>query len=242
MKKKKNSLRIFYTLIFLFAFTAFGICLFMAHYIDTQKTKHNIMKTYDACEINSPCKLTFTVNYNKEPVDIELISPSGKKYTKYTADTYHISNSAVVLTVTTEDIGQWKCSYNTKRNTKLSADIKSDYVEKLFLTNVIYSDNHVTLNSQYGNGSSNKTYKISAYMNSVTTKQSCIVYEGQHELNKSIEFDLNTENMQTADDWELTIIAYIDNTSINNTYTWKYSEPISHTYVEPATKKSEFDI
>ena len=78
----------------------------------------NIPAEYDLGIIDRYGYTGIRVTYDTEPVDVELISPSGKRYDKNTCNSYEINETDKTITamVDTTEIGLWRARLNQKTN------------------------------------------------------------------------------------------------------------------------------
>ena len=79
---------------------------------------NNTPSEYALGEITSPGWVGVKVVYDKEPVDIMLLSPTGKRISKQFMDKYFVDDVKHVIYAyyDTEELGTWKLSINKKHN------------------------------------------------------------------------------------------------------------------------------
>lgn len=95
-----------------------AICLIL------MKSQHynDLPQTYKLGKAEQSGYIGVELTYDKEPVDIELISPTGKRFGKQHTNVYNIDTNKKQMTVLcdTTELGEWTISFNKKTNKHIS--------------------------------------------------------------------------------------------------------------------------
>lgn len=83
---------------------------------------NNTLKLYELGTAEQCGYVGVELVYDNEPVDVELISPSGKHYNKQTVSIYNINTDKRTITVLydTSELGEWVVSFNEKTNERIT--------------------------------------------------------------------------------------------------------------------------
>lgn len=66
----------------------------------------------------NPCKYVIKINYKNKPVDIRITSPLGSTFGTHDKETntcdytYMLTDSQIILSINTQELGDWKLDYN----------------------------------------------------------------------------------------------------------------------------------
>ena len=108
---------------------------------------NNEMREYSLGQLDQPGYVGVELCYDKEPVDIQLISPQDKVVYPKFADKYIVDeeNKKVTILADSDTIGLWKIKFNNKSNT----DIKYKFLQEpspiLHVSDLmLYEDGHDT--------------------------------------------------------------------------------------------------
>lgn len=86
------------------------------------ENNNQIKQTYKLGDVTEYGYVGVELTYDKEPVDIELITPSGEHiYPRY-ADFYSIdeTNRVITLLYDTDELGEYQIAFNVKSNTSIN--------------------------------------------------------------------------------------------------------------------------
>lgn len=210
--KDKNSNNAGWSLI-LFATVLLALFLYFAYQMADIRDKHTIMQSMTLCEVTEPCTIQTTVTFDNEPIEIQLITPSGKHYAEAEFNTYEITDNKIICTVNTDEIGEWKVEYNNLTNT----DVKITY--DLLPPNQLYFEN-VKINNDAKNftvslktiyqDQSDKNTKVNCLirMSSDTKNKSVAIYDAEIPINQELTLECNTSNLVTGTNWQFSIQTY----------------------------------
>ena len=173
---------------------------------DKRMRERELVEDY-LCTTDTPCMLTLTATYDKEPIEAYLIGPDGHKYGKNELDGYDVQENQVTMELYSDLCGDWKVGYNQLTNNKIGFSVVQSYAEKLFLTDLEFIRGKTT-GSYYlefvplykdGSESDQKLHCSVTLEKLPGGERAGIAYTGQVTLNKKARLQLNTENFPDGD-------------------------------------------
>ena len=90
--------------------------------LQSYTSSKNVMQPYIVGEATKSGYIGIKITYDKEPVDVILCDPTGRKYMPESMDTYYKVNEnekTVVLLADSDKLGIWSAQFNTKSNKKI---------------------------------------------------------------------------------------------------------------------------
>lgn len=168
---------------------------------DKRMRERELVEDY-LCTTQTPCMLTLTADYDKEPIEAYLIGPDGTKYGPRELDGYQVSDSQIIMELYSEQSGDWKVGYNQLTNNKINFSIVQSYAEKLFITDMEFVKGKTT-GAYYlefvplykdGKDSGEKLHCSVTLEKLPGGEKAGIVYNGEVTLNKKARLQLDTEN------------------------------------------------
>lgn len=104
-------------------YSLISICIVLMFFAKMKETsKNNEMHTYSLGQLDQPGYVGVELYYDKEPVNIRLISPKEKTIYSEFAQVYSIDKDNKIMTFLfdSSDVGLWKLEFNNKSNDKIS--------------------------------------------------------------------------------------------------------------------------
>ena len=149
-------------------------------------------------EKNEDLQVLFT--FDKEIVDIEFISPSGKVFNKSNT-IYEYDNFWASYRIVDAEVGQWKVKYDKKSNEAINysiADNNQGLWAEYFNINEIYDDK-INVSFSVENGSDNDEYNYEINLFNKIASNSTIIYENIGISGKDINVDINMNNISSGE-------------------------------------------
>ena len=149
-------------------------------------------------EKNEDLQVLFT--FDKEIVDIEFISPSGKVFNKSNT-IYEYNNFWASYRIVDAEVGQWKVKYDKKSNEAINysiADNNQGLWAEYFNINEIYDDK-INVSFSVENGSDNDEYNYEINLFNKIASNSTIIYENIGISGKDINVDINMNNISSGE-------------------------------------------
>lgn len=157
------------------------------------------------CNTEVPCNIILTVESNREPIEIQLVSPSGTVYREKDMDNTTRSENGLNVTMSlfTGEKGEWKIRYNQLTNSRINFSVKQEYADQVYPQNMTLVKGRTTGSYYlefvpvYKDGSDTKTMlHCSVTMDKIPTGElSKIVYIGEVRMNTKARLQLDTENL-----------------------------------------------
>lgn len=212
----------------LIVLTIYGLIWFS---IKTKTDAQNKLQEIGTVTIEYPSELTFTLEYDTEPVDLMFTSPSGQEYksTDENANFTLQENQSETFTIATDEIGTWSFSYNKKTNQDCQPHATVTPLNQVYLwdTAIDQTPTELTITTTpiYGNQEKHNYYvDITVQVTSKTTKQSCILSSALTSVNTPITLSCVTSGLRYADDWVITIAADNPDAPADASFKDKYTE------------------
>ena len=194
--------------------------------LKAQMNERNVMvsQNSDATKVERPCMINLEAAFDVEPVDLELMSPSGILYDASTATSYTSEAGRVTMSLIATETGNWQVLSNQKANTAVGVTFSTQYVENIFAQNVSISDTTdgktaVSFMPMYKSGAEHKefTYEITLFSDVTDQTATFGPVTAQSEYMETAELD--TASLSYASDWELSIMTQTDNAEMTTVYT-----------------------
>lgn len=124
-------------IIILIIVTLLGCLSGLLYFTSKDRANKAQMQTFTLGEATMPGYIGAEVYYDTEPVDVALISPSGRTYTRNYTSVYNIDPTTKTITVLVDcdDLGEWKISTNTLGNKQVKFKFMNTTSPTLYLTN-----------------------------------------------------------------------------------------------------------
>lgn len=124
-------------IIILTIMTNISLLLILGKEIKQEKKKY-IQETYSLGEISQVGYVGFEISYDNEPIDVELISPSGKSTPRDYYEKYDINTQNHIITAykDTTELGEWKIRFHKGHNSLIKYRLISQPSTTIHLTNV----------------------------------------------------------------------------------------------------------
>ena len=111
-------------------FFSVGILLFIAsviagYLLSDQRLARESFTSHDLYTMDAPGTLEITIQFDKEPVDFVLVSPSGERFPSDSLDDLEETNDTLSVSLETQDTGPWTIEYNQKSNNAVTATADS---------------------------------------------------------------------------------------------------------------------
>ena len=239
-KEVKQNAR-FTGVLFVFFLLFLFLLIFGGYTLIQYRMSQNTLTTKTVGNTISPCRVVLALQYDIEPVDVTLISPSGQRYQEE-YDAEHENNTMIISTITNEK-GDWLIEYNKLRNKTLNIKFRAENIDKLLLEDVTWNvkgnQPSVSFKGNFGNGKTVK-YKYDIILTSRSIEQSDVVAEGNAKTGKTVTVKLNMTDIKSANDWQATLNIYTLDEKMNikkNDMT--KSESFSYTKPKPTKKPSK---
>lgn len=103
---------------------------------------NNSTKIYKLGTLSEYGYMGIDLSYDKEPVDITLISPTGKKFDESNCDVYTVdkNNKRITALIDTKEIGQWDVMFDKKFNRAIRYSPVTEASPTLYLTDVKFTE------------------------------------------------------------------------------------------------------
>lgn len=125
---------------FLIALVIFANIIIISLWLLQNHTRllNNGLQDYSLGTLTQYGYIGIELSYDKEPVDITLLSPSGQKLTKEYFDVYEVDelNHRMTALIDSNNLGQWQVALNKKSNTTVKYSFITGESPTLYLTNV----------------------------------------------------------------------------------------------------------
>lgn len=105
--------------------------------LQSYTSSKNAMQSYIVGEATKSGYIGIKITYDKEPVDVILCDPTGRKYLPESRDAYYKVNEdekTVVLLADSNKLGIWSAQFNTKSNKKIDYCMIETPSETLYVT------------------------------------------------------------------------------------------------------------
>lgn len=159
------------------------------------------------CTITQPCDLTIIIEFDSEPINPTIISPSGSKYTFRTLKNYEESRNKLSAVISTDDIGDWKIEYPLKTNKNLSITTQQDASTQLFVSDFSVQTTPGEINIGF-----TTAYGLDiAYTCLVMFKTETIptiLYKGNFELNRPVSLSCDTSKLIDTQNAQLSVFLF----------------------------------
>lgn len=211
MKKQKpfkpndKSLRMFSASAIILSFLLFAAFAAASVFASSIRRSQSAATTDPLCTVTTPCTITLTAEYDRSPIDPHFISPSGNRYSAQTADSYSDDGNTIVMSVTTNEAGDWQLSYSKKNNRSLSLSVDQTYANQVYLLNVeleqssLTGEVYLSFFPVYGNGTDTETkIPCSITLSSFDTQVSRLVFGQDVPLNTTSRVQLNMDDLSNG--------------------------------------------
>lgn len=157
------------------------------------------------CNTKVPCNIILTAKSNKEPIEIQFVSPSGTIYREKDMDNTIRSKNGLDVTMSlfTGETGEWKMRYNQLTNSRINFSVKQEYADQVYPQDMTLVKGRTTGSYYlefvplYKDGSDTETMlHCSVTMDKIPTgERSKVVYIGEVRMNTKARLQLDTENL-----------------------------------------------
>lgn len=157
------------------------------------------------CNTEVPCNIILTAESNREPIEIQFVSPSGTIYREKDMDNTSRSENGLDVTMSlfTGETGEWKIRYNQLTNSRINFSVKQEYADQVYPQNMTLVKGRTTGSYYlefvpvYKDGSDTETIlHCSVTMDKIPTgERSKVVYIGEVRMNTKARLQLDTENL-----------------------------------------------
>lgn len=111
-------------------FFSVGVLLFVAsvitgYLLSDQRLARESFTSHDLYTMDAPGTLAITIQFDKEPVDFVLVSPSGERFPSDSLDDLEETNDTLSVSLETQDTGPWTIEYNQKSNNAVTVTADS---------------------------------------------------------------------------------------------------------------------
>lgn len=111
-------------------FFSVGILLFIAsiiagYLLSDQRLARESFTSHDLYTMDAPGTLEITIQFDKEPVDFVLVSPSGERFPSDSFEDLEETNDTLSVSLETQDTGPWTIEYNQKSNNAVTVTADS---------------------------------------------------------------------------------------------------------------------
>lgn len=115
-------------------FFSVGILLFIAsviagYLLSDQRLARESFTSHDLYTMDTPGKLEITIQFDKEPVDFVLVSPSGERFPSDSFEDLEETNDTLSVSLETQDTGPWTIEYNQKSNNTVTVTANAGQAE-----------------------------------------------------------------------------------------------------------------
>ena len=115
-------------------FFSVGILLFIAsviagYLLSDQRLARESFTSHDLYTMDTPGKLEITIQFDKEPVDFVLVSPSGERFPSDSFEDLEETNDTLSVSLETQDTGNWKIEYNQNSHNTVTVTANSGQAE-----------------------------------------------------------------------------------------------------------------
>lgn len=98
-------------------FFSVGILLFIAsviagYLLSDQRLARESFTSHDLYTMDAPGTLEITIQFDKEPIDFVLVSPSGERFPSDSFEDLEETNDTLSVSLETQDTGPWTIEYN----------------------------------------------------------------------------------------------------------------------------------
>lgn len=175
-----------------------GLSTFAAR-METNRTEYI---TDELCTVSYPCTITLTAAYDRSPIDIHFISPSGRRYSQTQVDSFKDDGSSIIMSLTTDEAGDWTFDYNKKNNRSLQLSVDQTYANQVYLidakteTSKTTGSLYITFRPLYGDGTDTTTeISCAVAMTGLETSMSRLAWNGMIPLNTTARIELDTDGL-----------------------------------------------
>ena len=111
-------------------FFSVGILLFIAsviagYLLSDQRLARESFTSHDLYTMDAPGTFEITIQFDKEPVDFVLVSPSGERFPSDSFEDLEETNDTLSVYLETQDTGPWTIEYNQKSNNAVTVTADS---------------------------------------------------------------------------------------------------------------------
>lgn len=209
----------------------FAVFAFLAFRAANDRRFKSELQSEFLCTLQRPCQLEVILTYDKEPVDVNLITPSGQTLSSRNMDIYEEQDGRIVMAVTTKELGDWGIEYNYKTNRDLRIQTNELQVEQVFLSNIQRftsdprpgepMDYYISILAGFGDGTDKET-EINCYIVAMKTGAMPVqLHSGTLKLNTQTNLELNLEELESG---EYTLRIQTSGKSVENDGYDKYAD------------------
>lgn len=183
------------------------------------------MTTDLLCTTETPCRIILDARSDKEPVNLEIISPSGVVIKERDMEKLDVSDNGLskTLALYSEEMGDWLLSYDRRMNNSISFSVKQEYTNQISIQDMELEQGKLTgayylkFTPVYKDGSDTETtVHCSVTMEKQpSAERAGMAYIGEVTLNKAARVQLDTSHFPTGD-YKIDVSAniYGDNASM----------------------------
>lgn len=115
-------------------FFSVGVLLFVAsiiagYFLSHQRLERDSFTPHDLYTMEAPGTLDVLIQFDKEPVDFVLVSPSGERFPSDSFEDLEETNDTLSVSLETQDTGNWKIEYNQKSNNTVTVTANAGQAE-----------------------------------------------------------------------------------------------------------------
>lgn len=161
------------------------------------------------CTTETPCRIILEAHSDKEPVNLEIMSPSGNVIKERDMEKIDSSDDGLekTLAVYSEEMGDWLLSYDRRMNNSISFSVKQEYTGQVSIQDVKLEQGQRTgtyylkFTPVYRDGSDTETMlHCSVTMELLpVAKRAGMAYIGEVTMNRTARVQLKTDNFPSGD-------------------------------------------
>lgn len=171
------------------------------------------------CTTETPCRIILEARSDREPVNLEIVSPSGDTIKERDMELIDKSNDGLskTLAIYSEEMGDWLLSYNRRMNNSISFSVKQEYTERVSIQDMDLEQGQHTgayylkFTPVYKDGSDTETMlNCSVTMEMLpTAERAGMAYIGEVAMNRTARVQLRTDNFP-AGEYKISVSANIE--------------------------------
>lgn len=204
--RKATALAVALTVLSLLLFSGFSLLSMRA---SDKRMVSREMTTDLLCTTETPCRIILEAHSDKEPVNLEIISPSGSIIKERDMEKINTSEDGLTktLAIYSEEMGDWLLSYDRRMNSSISFSVKQEYTEQISIQNMELEQGKLTgayylkFTPVYKDGTDTETpLHCSVTMEKQPTAEKAgMAYIGEVVMNKTARVQLDTSNFPTGE-------------------------------------------
>lgn len=204
--RKATALAVALTVLSILIFCGFSALSLMA---SDKRMISREMTTDLLCTTETPCRIILEAHSDKEPVNLEIVSPSGNIVKERDMEKVSVSDDGLskTLALYSEEMGDWLLSYDRRMNNSISFSVKQEYTDQISIQDMELEQGKLTgayylkFTPIYKDGTDTETmlHCSVAMEKTPSAERAAIAYIGEVAMNKTARVQLDTEHLPTGE-------------------------------------------